>query len=186
MLSRIDSDPLLRGAFSEGKMLGVMLAEDSSAEIHTLYAFSGSVTVPGPDGRPCLSNFLPGFVPPVCDLLDPEGRFKSGEREISELNFLIHKAEKAGNPSPEAAAELERMKSRRRELSEYLQKWIFDHYELLNARGERRSISSLAESAGGLPPGGTGDCALPKLLQYAYCQRPEAPPFRGILVWGDG
>ncbi|MDD6113644.1 MAG: hypothetical protein PUB70_04885, partial [Bacteroidales bacterium] len=65
MLSRIDSDPLLRGAFSEGKMLGVMLAEDSSAEIHTLYAFSGSVTVPGADGRPCLSNFLPGFVPPV-------------------------------------------------------------------------------------------------------------------------
>ena len=168
MLSRIDSDPLLRGAFSEGKMLGVMLAEDSSAEIHTLYAFSGSVTVPGPDGSPCLSNSLPGFVPPVCDLLDPEGRFKAGEREISELNFLIHKAEKAGNPSPEAAAELERMKSRRRELSEYLQKWIFDHYELLNARGERRSISSLAESAGGLPPGGTGDCALPKLLQYAY------------------
>ena len=106
MLSRIDSDPLLRGAFSEGKMLGVMLAEDSSAEIHTLYAFSGSVTVPGPDGSPCLSNFLPGFVPPVCDLLDPQGHFKAGEREISELNFLIHKAEKAGNPSPEAAAEL--------------------------------------------------------------------------------
>ena len=78
-------------------------------------------------------------MPPVCDLLDPQGHFKAGEREISELNYLIHKAEKAGNLSPEAAAELERMKSRRRELSEYLQKWIFDHYELLNARGERRS-----------------------------------------------
>lgn len=177
MLSRIDSDPVLRAAFSEGKMLGVMLATDPEGLIHTLYGFSGSVRIPDGHGGTQLSNHLEGFVPPVFDLLDPDGHFKLKEKEISELNLLIYKAEKSGRnsvPPKDGRARndngvwITELKARRRELSEYLQKWIFDRYVLLNARGERRSISSIAVSRGSLPPGGTGDCALPKLLQYAY------------------
>ena len=49
-----------------------------------------------------------------------------------------------------------------------LQNWLFDQYRVLNARGERRSIRDIFAGLGLVPPGGTGDCAAPKMLQYAY------------------
>ena len=65
----------------------------------------------------------------------------------------------------------------RRRLSEDLQLWLFHQYQLLNARGEKRDLvdvwqdyhcSAKIRRRYPLPPGGTGDCCAPKLLQYAY------------------
>ena len=53
------------------------------------------------------------------------------------------------------------------EESRRLQEWLFDQYVVLNGRGERRSIRQIFADRGLVPPGGTGDCAAPKLLQYA-------------------
>lgn len=229
IISRIDSSPELSSAFDEGKMLGVLVCECSS-----LYAFSGNV-----GGR----SHIEGFVPPVFDLLDPEGHFKLKETEISELTGRLRKMEGVLDSSQEALkaavadkdneldlirrtnaerklkrdalrkeldaegleyaalikesqfekAELKRakdrwkevigsiengltetqvsisdMKRRRAGMSEELQKWIFRQYIVHNALGEKKSILDIFEEKGLVPPGGTGECAAPKLLEYAY------------------
>ena len=64
--------------------------------------------------------------------------------------------------------ELKRMKSHRAEMSDALQKWIFSQYIVHNALGESSSIGDIFERSGLTPPGGTGECAAPKLLEYAY------------------
>lgn len=69
-----------------GKMLGVLLAEDKDGNPHTLYAFSGQLG--------CGGFHHPGFVGPVFDYLQPDGYFKIKEREISLQNKEIAAFEK--------------------------------------------------------------------------------------------
>lgn len=54
------------------------------------------------------------------------------------------------------------------EESRQLQEWLFRQYRVLNGLGEESNIAEIFASQGIVPPGGTGDCAGPKLLQYAY------------------
>lgn len=57
----------------------------------------------------------------------------------------------------------------RKTRSAALQEWLFANFRILNARGEECSLLSLfAEQTGGMPPAGAGECAAPKMLQYAY------------------
>ena len=65
----------------EGKMLGVLIAEDSDFNRHTLYAFSGQVGSGG--------FYHEGFVGPVFDYLQPGGYFKTNEADISRQNRAI-------------------------------------------------------------------------------------------------
>lgn len=61
------------------------------------------------------------------------------------------------------------LKEERRRLSESLQRWIFDRFVMLDAKGDRRTLTQIfADARGELPPAGAGECAAPKLLQYAY------------------
>lgn len=87
---------------------------------------------------------VPGFVPPVCDLT--KGYFKQREAEISAMP-----------DGPEKAA-----------ASAELQDWIFREYRVMNGLGEELSIKEIFALRGLVPPGGTGDCAAPKLLNYAF------------------
>lgn len=68
-----------------GKMLGVLIAEDSNGERHKLYAFSGQLGGRGFD--------FPGFVGPVFDYLQPTGYFKTHEADVSRQNAEIAKFE---------------------------------------------------------------------------------------------
>ena len=68
----------------------------------------------------------------------------------------------------EAQNEIVNLKSLRASMSDDLQKWIFVSTIVHNALGESTSIWDLFQSQGLTPPGGTGDCAAPKLLEYAY------------------
>lgn len=69
----------------------------------------------------------------------------------------------------DAQFHLEALKEKRRTESEALQKWLFDNFQLLNARGESRSLSDIfAETPMVVPPSGAGECCAPKLLQAAY------------------
>lgn len=65
-----------------------------------------------------------------------------------------------------AKAELERVVKAREARSFGLQIQLHDAHHVTNALGERGSLVDLF--APDLPPGGTGDCAAPKLLGYAY------------------
>ena len=60
------------------------------------------------------------------------------------------------------------LKTRRAEKSDALQKWIFENAVVHNGAGEASSIWDIFSAGGLVPPGGTGECAAPKLLNYAF------------------
>ena len=60
------------------------------------------------------------------------------------------------------------LKARRSAKSDSLQKWIFENAIVNNGAGESSSIWEIFSREGLIPPGGTGDCAAPKLLNYAF------------------
>ena len=142
----------------EGKMFGVLVVE-SAEGLAFLTAYSGLL-----EGR----NDWPYFVPPVFDAQQPDGYFKTREREI--MQSEAHK-----------------------EMSQELQTWLFHQYQLLNGRGEVKDLveiwqdyhrSARIRSRYPLPPGGTGDCCAPKLLQYAYLHHLK-PVCMAEFWWGD-
>ena len=91
-------------------------------------------------------SVLEGFVPPIFDYSAPDGYFRRREAEISAIPDGIAKGRESAR----------------------LQDWLFDQYKVLNANGEQLSVKRIFARRGLVPPGGTGDCAAPKLLQYAY------------------
>ena len=149
---------LARMSLTEGKMFGVMIVE-SEHSLGFLAAYSGLL-----EGR----NDWSYFVPPVFDAQQPDGYFKTKEREI--MQSADHK-----------------------ELSLSLQLWLFQQYRLLNARGETKDLVEIWQdyhsaprirSRYPLPPGGTGDCCAPKLLQYAYLHH-LTPVCMAEFWWGE-
>ena len=127
---------------TEGKMFGVLVVKAEEG-LGFLAAYSGLL-----EGR----NDWPYFVPPVFDAQQPDGHFKQTERAISA---------KGGD----------------KQMSQELQLWLFHQYRMLNAKGETKDLvdiwqdyhcSPRIRNRYPLPPGGTGDCCAPKLLQYAF------------------
>jgi tRNA pseudouridine32 synthase/23S rRNA pseudouridine746 synthase len=164
--ARIESDPALQGLFAEGKMLGVLEVERPDGSTDFLYAFSGLA-----GGR----NRVEGFVPPIYDLLDPEGHFKQEEarivaltRQIAALKERLTGLADAASPDSELQQQIADLKRERRDRSVALQEWIFEQFVVSNARGESLTIAEVFAREGLVPPGGTGECAAPKLLQFAY------------------
>lgn len=60
------------------------------------------------------------------------------------------------------------LKTERSAKSDALQKWIFENAVVHNGEGESSSIWDIFSAGGLVPPGGTGECAAPKLLNYAF------------------
>ncbi len=61
------------------------------------------------------------------------------------------------------------LKRERKQLSALLQERLFREFVVVNIRGERRDmIEIFSTTAIGFPPAGSGECAAPKLLQYAF------------------
>ena len=72
----------------------------------------------------------------------------------------------------ELHAEVEALKQERQQRSSALQMQLFAEFRILNARGEVRNLCELfAPTPQLVPPAGAGECAAPKLLQYAYLNR---------------
>ena len=162
----IAAHPDIREDADRGKMFGVLVVarEDRKPSLAYLAAYSGLLA-----GR----NDWPYFVPPVYDAQQPDGYFKQQEHIIS---LTSHQ-------SPRIA----------RKMSQELQLWLFHQYRMLNARGEVKDLVELWQSYYSkerlrrkypLPPGGTGDCCAPKLLQYAY-QQGLKPVCMAEFWWGQ-
>ena len=237
-------DESIRSGFEDGKMLGVLVVGvpagisdfwdwlDEERRIGFIAGFSGSVAG--------LSH-IEGFVPPIFDLMDPNGYYKQEEEKITALNDVIIELKNASEfydykrmlwqaeaereaelmdmrermaaskkdrarrraegcdpeilirESQHEKAELKRLKvsfdkrleeikaeladfkneiEKRKQLrasmSDALQQWLFSSYIVHNFLGEEASISEIFTSQGLTPPGGTGECAAPKLLEHAY------------------
>lgn len=69
---------------AQGKMFGVLVVQTDNGEIGYLAAFSGILAG---------NNVHPFFVPPVYDLLQPQGFFKIEEEQISRINIRIRQLE---------------------------------------------------------------------------------------------
>jgi tRNA pseudouridine32 synthase/23S rRNA pseudouridine746 synthase len=66
-------------------------------------------------------------------------------------------------------ADIEALKNERRERSAALQQQLFGEYVFLNKDGRRKSLQEIFSStAFGKPPSAAGECATPKLLQFAF------------------
>lgn len=66
-------------------------------------------------------------------------------------------------------AEISSLREERSRRSADLQMALFREFRMLNARGEVSDLCELfAPTAQRIPPAGAGECAAPKLLQYAY------------------
>lgn len=69
----------------------------------------------------------------------------------------------------QAEARLNTLKQQRKEKSARLQQEIFDHYYFLNQAKEKKSLTTIFDRERGIkPPAGSGECAAPKLLHYAF------------------
>lgn len=80
--------------------------------------------------------------------------------------------------------ETARLKQERKQMSDNLQRWIFDQYRLFNARGEVRTVSDIFyREMHATPPSGTGECCAPKLLQWAYAHHMR-PLCMAEFWWG--
>ena len=81
--------------------------------------------------------------------------------------------------------EIERLKAERKSRSAALQQWLFKQFRMLNARGEERDLCNLfKDTVQKTPPAGAGECAAPKLLQYAY-RNGWQPLAMAEFWWGD-
>lgn len=236
----------------QGKMFGVLVVQDPSGRVGYLAAFSGNLAGKNQHER---------FVPPVYDLLNPNGFFKIEEQTITDLNQLIaaieqseeylraqkdyrtclewveqQLAESKANlklrkqqrnamrqnnqdaglsdvlvrESQHDKAEHKRLerqlqavleekqaafnsienqlaelKAQRKILSAGLQMKIFDRFRMLNAKGEAKGLPAIfAPTAQGIPPAGAGECAGPKLLQYAFLHQLR-PICMAEFWWGS-
>ncbi len=234
-----------------GKMFGVLVVRTSNGQIGYLAAFSGNLAG---------SNLHDFFVPPIYDLLQPDGFFRIEEANISAINMQIKKMEesmeyqsarttlaettsmaeqqlsKAKHALKEAKAEREKkrvqevdetelkrmeresqfqkaeykrmerrmkdeinvyteklqtiektidqLKQERRKRSARLQQQLFEQFHILNAKGEIKDLCEIfKDTPQKTPPAGAGECALPKLLQFAYLHRLE-PLAMGEFWWG--
>ncbi len=84
----------------------------------------------------------------------------------------------------EYAVRLESLNEQRKSRSSDLQKRLFDEYKFLNAQGDWRSLLSIFHfTQTQIPPAGAGECAAPKLLQYAYLHDLE-PIAMAEFWWG--
>jgi len=81
--------------------------------------------------------------------------------------------------------EINEIKKKRKQLSTKLQKQLFKQYRLLNSAGVEKDLIELFQNLPyHIPPAGTGDCAAPKLLQYAFKQNMK-PLAMAEFWWGQ-
>ena len=168
----IDSHADIKEEADNGKMFGVLIVKSPCVSppqqgelegVSFLAAYSGLLA-----GR----NDWDYFVPPVFDAQQPDGHFKQEECAISAMTD-------------------EEQKEARKQRSQELQLWLFHQYQLLNAQGETKDLVDIWQDYHKekvrrkfpLPPGGTGDCCAPKLLQYAY-QQGLKPICMAEFWWG--
>jgi len=177
----IATHPDIKEDADRGKMFGVLVVRPTPPNTHPRpLPRGGGIGAGGGFFLAAYSGLLAGrndwdyFVPPVYDAQQPDGHFKQEERAISAMTANDQREE-------------------RKQRSQALQLWLFHQYQLLNARGETKDLVDIWQSyyhkeklrrKFPLPPGGTGDCCAPKLLQYAY-QHGLQPVCMAEFWWGQ-
>lgn len=83
------------------------------------------------------------------------------------------------------SSQIEALKAERRNRSAALQQKLFQQFNFLNAKGETKNLCAIfEETVQKTPPAGAGECAAPKLLQYAYLSG-LSPIAMAEFWWGE-
>jgi tRNA pseudouridine32 synthase/23S rRNA pseudouridine746 synthase len=141
-----------------GKMFGVLVVRNAMDELGFLIGFSGKLAG---------TNEHKYFVPPIFDTLSNEFILNRGMLELGEINARIRTLEV--NNAVDSTHEIRALKEHRKRHSSSLQNKLYGQYVFLNADGiEKNLIEIFVEVSYRNPPAGAGECAAPKLLQYAF------------------
>lgn len=83
------------------------------------------------------------------------------------------------------SSQIEALKAERRNRSAALQQKLFQQFNFLNAKGETKNLCAIfEETVQKTSPAGAGECAAPKLLQYAYLSG-LSPIAMAEFWWGE-
>ena len=93
-------------------------------------------------------------------------------------NFQLENAQKELD---EIVAKIQLLKEKRRIKSGALQQKLFAEYSFLNVLGKRKSLGEIFDNN---PPSGAGECAAPKLLNYAF-EHQLKPIAMAEFWWGQ-
>lgn len=115
-----------------GKMLGVLVAQDNLGHLGYLAAFSGNLA------GSVRHDF---FVPPVYDLLDPQGEFKQGEAQITAINHEVERLEQSADLQEIKLREL----SERQTMTDEIERFKALMAQHKRERDERRAASDLTD-----------------------------------------
>ena len=138
-------------------------------KLHSLYSLSSAkeslkVGKKERDERRASGNLSPEEL----EAMNRESQFQNAEYKRLERSWKERLGEAERRVKCLDAGIL-RLKHERKARSAALQLWLFKQYNFLNAKGERKDLCEIfKDTPQGLPPAGAGECALPKLLQYAY------------------
>ncbi|WP_232058478.1 pseudouridylate synthase [Nibribacter ruber] len=158
-----------------GKMFGVLVVQAEQGELGFLAAFSGKLAG---------SNHHAYFVPPVFDSLTEGSFLNLGMAALTQLNNQI-KALSTETPTVGNQVLQAELMAQRKLHSLALQEQLFEEYHFLNQGGEVKTLRQLFKKESGKnPPAGAGECAGPKLLQYAF-QHKLQPLAMAEFWWGQ-
>lgn len=118
-----------------------------------------------------------------------EDLIKQSLRDKHELRVLtndwLEQINATKNSISSYETELQALKEERKQKSNALQQKLFQHYRFLNYRGEEQDLLDIfAKTVLQTPPAAAGDCAAPKLLQYAYLHG-YTPITMAEFWWGE-
>lgn len=157
----------------KGKMFGVLVVQNVENEIGFLAAFSGKIA---DDPHPSI------FVPSVFDMDTNDHFITKGLSSITSISQQINALKE--NREPNFESEITRLKNHRKATSINLQEELFSHYYFLNKSGSEKNLIDIFEAYHQKkPPSAAGECAAPKLLQYAY-QNQMTPLAIAEFWWG--
>lgn len=102
------------------------------------------------------------------DAMLRESMFQKAEYKRIKKSWEIRIGEVAGKLE-QFYAGIKELKNVRHSRSAALQDWLFHQFVMLNGKGDRLDLCEIfAPTSQHVPPAGAGECAAPRMLQYAY------------------
>lgn len=151
-----------------GKMFGVLVVQKQDAS----YCYLGTAS-----GELSREATCDKFTPPVFNEAIDDYYFRKGMLGVTAIGAQI---KNCNDP-----VEIRDLKEKRRQKSIGLQQYLFENSKFLNGQGKVKNTLEIFEmSAQVKPPAATGECAAPKMLQYAL-QNDLKPIALAEFWWGN-
>jgi tRNA pseudouridine32 synthase/23S rRNA pseudouridine746 synthase len=156
----------------KGKMFGVLVVKNNLGELGYLATYSGKLT-----GE---REHSP-FVPSQFDITANDHFISKGMKHLSQISSEIKNLEQ-DNVANQMT--IKQLKTARKNESIELQDKLFSQYSFVNQAGLSMSLIDIFKTfAGRKPAAGSGECAGPKLLQYAF-KNAFTPVAMSEFWWG--